>query len=106
MSKFLTTTIVLTLILIPSTAVRGQSLQQNTGTTLEQTPLPTREKILRDNQNLNYRTNQQIFNRRVNNTLTECDSSAGSSNCEQAVPEAEAWRTNENLQNIEGLRLR
>ena len=106
MNKFLTTTIVLTLILIPSTVARAQYPQQNTGTTLEQTPPPTREEILRDNQNLNYRTNQQIFNRRVNNTLSECNGSAGGRNCEQAVPEAEAWRTNENLRNIEGLRFR
>ena len=105
MNKFLTTTIVSTLILIPANVVQGQSSQPNPGTNLPQTS-PAREDILRDNQNLNYRTNQQIFNRRVNNALTECSASAGNRACSQAVPEAETWKGNENLRNIENQRLR
>ena len=92
-------------MLIPANMVQGQSSQPNPGPNIPQTS-PAREDILRDNQNLNYRTNQQIFNRRVNNALTECNASAENRACNQAVPEAETWKRNENLRNIEDQRVR
>ena len=58
----------------------------------EQPPQPT-------NQQLDYRTPQQIFLRRENNATITCDQS-NSSACNQVQPQYESLQDNENLRQI------
>jgi protein-disulfide isomerase-like protein with CxxC motif len=106
MKRFFGIALVSTLILVPIDTVRAQYDGISPGDNREQSLTQQQRQILRDNQNLNYRTNQQIFNRRVNNALSECSQPGASSSCQQAVPQAESWKTNRTLQNLQDSRIR
>jgi hypothetical protein len=106
MKRFFGIALVSTLILVPIDTVRAQYDGISPGDNRQQGLTQQQQQILRDNQNLNYRTNQQIFNRRVNNSLSECGQPGASSPCQQAVPQAETWKTNGTVQDLQDLRFR
>lgn len=94
------------LILIPTGTVRAQYDGISPGYDPGQNLTQEQQLILQNNQNLNYRTNQQIFNRRVNNSLSECSQPEFSPSCQQALPETDSWKTNGTLQDVQNLRIR
>jgi hypothetical protein len=83
------------IVFIPQTSLKAQ-----TGTvgnpsndlSSEQPPQPT-------NQQLDYRTPQQIFLRRENNATITCDQS-NSGTCREVQPQYESLQENENLRQI------
>jgi hypothetical protein len=85
---------------IAITVIPQTSLKAQTGTggnssndiPSEQPPQPT-------NQQLDYRTPQQIFLRRENNATITCDQN-NSSACSEVEPEYESLQENENLRQI------
>jgi hypothetical protein len=54
------------------------------------------------NQRLNYRTNPQIFQRRVNNANSVC-SQSNSSACDKVIPEFESYQNNNTIRQLQEL---
>jgi hypothetical protein len=64
---------------------------------------PVEEPLQPASQQLDYRTPQQIFQRRVNNATITCDAS-NSAECSQVTPELESIEENETLRQIRDAR--
>ena len=106
MKRLLGTVLVSSIILLSSSEVKAQYGSISPGDNPEQGLTQQQRQILRDNQNLNYRSNQEIFNRRVNNSLSECKQPGASPACQQVVPQAETWKNNGTVQDLQNLRIR
>lgn len=106
MKRLFGAALISTLILVPAGAVKSQYDGISPGDNRQQGLTQQQQQILQNNQDLNYRTNQQIFNRRVNNALSECSQPGASSSCQRAVPQAESWKTNGTVQDLQDLRFR
>lgn len=74
----------------------------NAQTNTEENP-SAEEPLQPASQQLDYRTPQQIFQRRVNNATITCDVS-NSAECEQVTPELESLEENETLRQIRDAR--
>ena len=106
MKRLFGTALVSTLILLSSGEVKAQHHSISPGYNPEQNLNQTQRQTLQDNQNLNYRTNQQIFNRRVNNSSSECSQNGNNVSCQQTAPQAETWQNNGTVQDLQNLRIR
>lgn len=105
MKRLFGTVLVSTLILLSSGEVKAQYGSISPGDNPAQDLTQTQRQILQDNQNLNYRTNQQNFDRRVNNSLSECSQQGNNASCQQVVPQAETWQNNGTVQDLQDLRI-
>jgi hypothetical protein len=74
--------------------------QTNTGLGSD---IPEQEPPQPTNQQLDYRTNQQIFQRRVNNATITCTDN-GSAGCNQVAPQVESLQDNEVLNRLQEAR--
>lgn len=106
MKRLLGTILISTLILLPTGQVKAQYGSISPGDNPGQDLTQQQRQILQNNQNLNYRTKPQIFNRRVNNALSECNQPGAGRSCQQAVPQAETWKNNATFQDLQNLRIR